>query len=268
MIGGFGVGDGDEALDPAGFRIAGGEELLMLFHRGLQHLGRQIKELVGDAAHQRHGPFDQTRHLGQQGPVFDHLHPGGKGKVLGGLPDGLFPLGAVKDHMGAFQFRGVIVKIVNGEAAGREEAMARCGVSGRDVIDGDGDNPVAFVIRQTAEDRVQRADPAQLTAAPAHGFGPGEGADGGFQHLGDDLLGPAAGFFDHRKEGFALFIGAAFQLVQRQAGGAQEAVDGLLRRGGGRALAFLAGGFRFRRQTLDGEREATGGGEGAGGSIG
>ena len=42
MIRRFGIGDGDKAFDPACFGIAHREELLMLFHRGLQNFGRQV----------------------------------------------------------------------------------------------------------------------------------------------------------------------------------------------------------------------------------
>ena len=50
----------------------------MLFHRGLQHLGRQAQEIIANRAHQHHGPFDQPRNLGQQPCVLDHFKPRAK----------------------------------------------------------------------------------------------------------------------------------------------------------------------------------------------
>ena len=64
--------------------------------------------------------------------------------------------------------------------------------------------------------REERKGPS--ASAPAHGFRPREGADRGFKDLGDDFRRAATGLFDHGIKGFALLVGAAFQLVNRQAG--------------------------------------------------
>ena len=59
VIGGFAVGDGDEAFDPPGFRVADREELLMLAHRGLQNLRRKPQKIRANRTHQDDGPFDK-----------------------------------------------------------------------------------------------------------------------------------------------------------------------------------------------------------------
>ena len=196
-----------------------------------------------DAAHQGHGPFNQTRNLGQQALVFNHLHAGGKGKVLRALPDGGLTLGAVEDDMSTFEFHDIIIKPRDGKAAGREEAVAFGGVGGGDAIDRQGDNAAAAFIGQDAQDGVQGAHPFQRAGPPAHGFGPWERADGGFQHLGNDVGSRTAGLFDNGVERFTLFVGAAFELIEREAGGAQEAFNRRSRSRGGGTFAFFAQGL-------------------------
>ena len=57
---------------------------------------------------------------------------------------------------------------------------------------------------------MQRAHPAQAAAAPAHGFGPREIADGVFQHFGNNGGCGAALLFYHRKIDLPLFVIADF----------------------------------------------------------
>ncbi len=98
---------------------------------------------------------------------------------------------------------------------------------------------------------MQRAHPAQSASTPAHGFGPGEIADGGFQHLGDNVSGRAARLFDDGKVDLPLFIIAHFQIVARHTGTAQETFDRLVRRIHAGAFAFLAEGGAFGQDTFD-----------------
>ena len=101
LIGGFHIGDGDETFDPACFLIAHRKEFLVLFHRRLQHFGRQAKESIINLAHQHHRPFDQSCDLGQQTTVFDHLKPKRKGLMGGVMPDRLGPFIGAQDDLGA-----------------------------------------------------------------------------------------------------------------------------------------------------------------------
>ena len=93
MVARLGVGDGHEGLNPAGFRVFHREELLVFLHRGLQNLGRQVQEVIRDAAHQGHWPFDKARNLGQKAFVFHQFKTGGEGEVLRALPDRGLTLG-------------------------------------------------------------------------------------------------------------------------------------------------------------------------------
>ena len=115
IVRGFAVSHGHELHDLAGFRVAHGKELLVLFHRGLQNLGRQFKELIVDIAHQDHGPFDQPRNLGQQAAILNDLKPLGKGHVGGVMPDGFGAFGRVQNDRRAFQLGLVILKRGDGE---------------------------------------------------------------------------------------------------------------------------------------------------------
>ncbi len=132
------------------------------------------------------------------------------------------------------------------------------------IVEGDGLG--AGLAGEDAEDGVQRADPAQGAVAPAHGFRPGEGADGGLDGLGDDLGGGAAGLVDEGDEDVALLVGAGDELVAGEAGGAEEALDGLGGGVGAGALALLAGVGGAVGEA--GEREGQPAGRGEGGGVG
>ena len=82
----------------------------MLAHRGLQHLGRQVEEVRADVAHQHHGPFDQTRDLGQQALVLDHLQTLREGLVVGLDPDVIGAFVGAQQHLGALQLCLVILE--------------------------------------------------------------------------------------------------------------------------------------------------------------
>ena len=256
VVGGLRVGDGDEALDQARAGVFDREELLMRAHRGLQNFGRQMQEFRADPADQGDRPFDEARNFGEEASVGDHLPPGGEGEVLGGLPDGGLTLGRVQNHVSAFQFHGIVVEAGHREAGGTKETVACGGVGGQNALEGEGDHGGTGLVNQQAEDGVQRADPAQGAAAPAHGFGPGEIADGGFQHLGDDRRGAAARLFDHGEVNLRLFVVAEFQLVAVKAGRAQEAVEGSGGGVGARAFALLAHRAAFGTQAVDAQGQA------------
>ena len=123
MVGSLVVGNRDEGLDPAVLRIAHRKELLMLLHRGLQHLGRQAQEILADAAHQHHRPFHQPRHFGQQALVLDHLKPRRKSGIGGVGPDMILALGAIQHHLGTLELGRIILERMNGKATLPKKAM-------------------------------------------------------------------------------------------------------------------------------------------------
>ena len=209
MIGGFNVGDGHKSFDPGGFGISDREKLLVFAHRGLQHFWRQAQKRRINPAQQNHWPFDQPCHFGQQPGVWHQFQSGGKGGILGGLQDGSLALCRVQHNESAFQFGGIIVKAVHRNHTGGHETVAARGVARRDTIDGQRNHGAARLIRQLAQNRMQRAHPAQGTIAPAHGFGPWESADRVFQHFGNDQGCGTSGLFDDGVKRFALFVGAA-----------------------------------------------------------
>ena len=132
------------------------------------------------------------------------------------------------------ELRRVVLEGGDGEGVGGVEAVAAGGVAGGDAVDREGHHLGAGLAGEDAEDRVQRADPAQGAVAPAHRLRPGEVADDRLDGLGDDLGGGAAGAVDDGEEDVALLVGADLELVAGEAGGAEEALD-RLRRGRRRA---------------------------------
>ena len=148
------------------------------------------------------------------------------------------------------------------------EAVAAGGVAGGDAVDLEGDDLGAGLADEDAEDRVERADPAQGAVAPAHRLRPGEVADGRLDGLGDDLGGGAAGAVEDGEEDVALLVGAGLEGVAGEAGGAEEALDAAARgrrRGGPCAPRGGGGGVG---EALEGEGEAAGGREGGGVGVG
>ena len=87
VVGGLAVGDDEVAGDAAGSRVAEREELLVLAHRGLEHLGRQVEEAGLDAADERHRPFGEAGVLGEEALVVDELEAGGEGELDGVVVD-------------------------------------------------------------------------------------------------------------------------------------------------------------------------------------
>ncbi len=264
VVGGLDIGDGDEFLDPAGLGIADREELLVLLHRGLQHLGGQRQEAVLDVAHQHDGPFHEAGDLAQQALVLDQFQPAREGDLLRVVPQRLGPFVRGQDHLGALQLGLVILEARDLERGDAHEAVAARDAARLDAVDLERDDGcLTRVVGEDAQDRVQRTDPAQAARAPAHGLGPGEGADGLFQLLGHDRGGGAAFGDDGGVVEGALLVLALLELVARHAGAAAEALDRLVGRTHLGAAAFLAQGGRMGGEALQREREAARRGEGA-----
>ena len=240
----------------------------MLFHRGLQHFGRQAEEVVANAAHQHHGIFNQPRDLGQKPCVFDNLKPGGKSHVGGVMPDRIGPRGRVEHDMRAGKFGLVVFKARDFDLIGRKEPVSARGVPGCDPIDGQRHNLGPGFIADDAEDRMQRADPFQTARAPPHRLGPWEVTDRLFQHFGHDLCCRAARLFDFSKEHFP-FGGIAFlKLITGQTSTAQKAFDGFLGCVGFRAFAFFNLSWAGGQHIAKCQRQAARRGENGGGTIG
>ena len=174
----------------------------------------------------------------------------------------------VEDDVGAAELRLVVLEGGDGEGVGGVEAVAagRLPAAMPSIVEGD--DLGAGLAGEDAEDRVQRADPAQGAVAPAHRLRPGEGADGGLDGLGDDLGGGAAGAVDDGDEDVALLVGAGLERVAGEAGGAEEALDRLGGRVGARALALLAEPRGAVGEAGEGEGQAAGRGEGGGVGVG
>ena len=268
IIGGGAVGDGDKAFDAARLGVAHGKELLVFFHGGLQHLGRQTKEIFANLPHQHDGIFHQPCDLGQQPRILDHLKPIGKGHIGRVVPDRIAPLCRVEHDKGAFQLGAVIVKAADGDCIGGQKAVPARGIACGNPVDGQWHGLRAILGRQDTQDRMQRAHPPQAATAPPHGFGPWEIANGGFQHLGHDLGCGTARLVDHGKQDLALGRVAFLQLVAGQARATQEPFDGFFRRVGLGAFAFLDQRRAGVQHPFDGQGQATRRRKGRGRGIG
>ena len=268
VVGGLAVGGEEVGGDLARDRVAQGEELLVGAHGGLQDLGGEVEEAGLDAAEERHGPFGEAGVLGEEAGVVDEIEAGGEGELARVVGDAGGAGLRVEDDVGAGELGLVVLEGGDGEGVRGVEAVAAGQVAGGDAVDLEGDDLGAGLAGEDAEDRVQRADPAQGAVAPAHGLRPGEGADGGLDGLGDDLGRRAAGAVDDGDEDVALLVGAGLELGAGEAGGAEEAVDGLGGGVGAWALALLAEAGGAVGEAGEGEGEAAGRGEGGGVGVG
>ena len=239
IVGGGAIGNGDKAFDAARLGVAHREELLVLFHGGLQHLGRQTKEILANLPHQHDGIFYQPCDLCQKPRILDDLKPVGKGHIGRVVPDRIAPLCRVEHDKGAFQLGAVIFKVADGDRIRCHKAVPARGVASGDPVDVQRHNLRTILGRKDAQDRMQRTHPPQRATAPPHGFGPWEGANSGFQHFRHDLGCGAARLADHGKQDLALGGVALFQLVAGQPRAAQKPFDGFFRRVGLGAFAFL-----------------------------
>ena len=258
---GLDIGDGDEMGDPPRC-VAGREELLMLAHRGLEHLGRQVEEFGRDRPHEDDGPFDEPRHLGQKCGIGHDRKAAGKGHRLGVRRDLARAPVVVEHDLRGRELAGVILEPRHAKARGRHEAVPRGRVARGDALDRDRHDLGARGPREDAQDRVQRAHPAQRPRPPAHRLGPGKAAHDLGQHLGDDLGGGAPRPLDPGEIDLRLLFVAHDQIGARKARGAQEALDrglGGIRAG---ALALLDQGWRPLGHIPEHEREPARGREG------
>ena len=167
------------------------------------------------------------------------IQPQRKGGLSGVVPDLIGAFFGAQQHAGAFQFGLVVVKGRDGKRFGGHEAVAFCGVAGRNAVDVQGDDAMSGLVAEDAENGMQWAYPAQGPCPPTHGFLPWEGADRLFQHFGDDVGCRAARLFDDRKVNLTLFVIASLKLVAGQAGRAKEARQGLFGGVGARAFTFF-----------------------------
>jgi hypothetical protein len=138
----------------------------MLLHRGPEHLGREAQEVLPDVTHEHNGPFHQPRDLGQQAAILDHLEPLREGFVLRVVPDVVCAFLGREDHPRLLELRRVVVEARHPEALRRHEAVARRGVARHDPVDVERHDFGATFVRQDAEDRMERPDPAQADPPP------------------------------------------------------------------------------------------------------
>jgi hypothetical protein len=89
-----------------------------------------------------------------------------------------------------------------------------------------------------AQDRVERADPAGITRAPAHRLGPGQALHRLGHQLRQELAHLAAPLADDREQHPRLLVLALLQRVLDAGEAAQEPCPCLLRRVGARAFAL------------------------------
>ncbi len=84
------------------------------------------------------------------------------------MQDHVLPPLRRKHDVGLFELADIVVEAANGDFATRMEAMADGGVAGGDAVDVERHDDRLLGFRaEGAEDRLQRAHPAQRFAAPA-----------------------------------------------------------------------------------------------------
>ena len=246
-----------KALDLARLGVADGEEFLVLFHRGFQHLGRQPVKRRIDLTDQHNRPFDQPCNLTQQALILDHLKPQREGLVCGIIPDHFGPLVSAQHHMRALELRLVILERVYRNHVRAQETVTARLLASLDSVHVHWHNFGTCLVGQNTDDRMQRTDPFQGTCAPAHRLWPREIADSVFQNFGDDIRGQTARLFDHGKVGLTLLVVADFQRVTRHPSPTQKALNRLLRRADFWALTLFAHRFALGRQILNRQRQST-----------
>ena len=115
-------------------------------------------------------------------------------------------------------------------------------------------------ITEQRDNPVQRAHPAECAAAPAHGLGPAEIADRGFDQAGQQVDGLLSLHVSDGEIEVALGRLAQLGLIQRlKAIGAEEAGDGLLGCAFTRTTAFFGAVGLRHRDTVDPHGEVPGG---------
>mmetsp|Transcript_28293 Transcript_28293/g.52612 ORF Transcript_28293/g.52612 Transcript_28293/m.52612 type:complete len:443 (-) Transcript_28293:1236-2564(-) len=268
IVFGLAVGNGHKLLDAPCLRVLHREELLVLFHRGLQHLWRQAKEVLGNITHQHNRPFYKTCNLGQQTFVLNQLQPLGKRHIGGVVPDSFGALFGVQNHPVALQLDLIIFKPVHCEPTTAHKAMAFGGVTGFDAVNIQGNNVVTIFGTQDTQDRVQRAYPPKATRAPAHGFWPREVPNCVFQNLGHNLRRSAPRLSDGRKVHRAFWRLALFQIFAGHSRATQKAVNGFVWRADLWTFALFLNCRALRQQVLNRQRQASRCGKGTSVCIG
>ncbi len=175
-----------------------------------------------------------------------------EGEVLGFGADGFGARMRIDDDVGLVELLGIVLEAADFDFLAAEEAMAQRGVARRDAFDLKGHD---FAV-EGADDGKQLAHPAQVARGPAHGFGPGEFPDDIGQQFGHHIGCGAPRLLDGGDIELALLVVLNRELIELQAGGFQEAVNGGLGRIGARALALLAHVSGFGIEAFDGEHEA------------
>ena len=140
----------------------------MLFHRCLQHFGRQFQESIINLAQQDDGPFHQTGNLGQQPAILDHLQTACKGLMGRIMPDRLGPFVMAQDYIGTFELCLIIIETGDSKGIGGQKPVPARGVARYDPVHIQRHDLGAALIAQNAQDAVQRAHPFQRPVAPAH----------------------------------------------------------------------------------------------------
>ncbi len=229
-------------------RIAHREIFLVHLHRQPDHLGRQAEEGRVHVAENGRRPFGQPRHLVQQTVVIDESQPAVGADLLRRLEDLQPPVGRVQQDEIAFQLGAIVGEILDRERpAAAEEAVPLGQRARNDAVDLERHDMAV----EQGHDPLQRPHPAQRARTPAHRLGPGETPHDLVDHLRDQGGRRLALAAEHGEEHPI----ALDQLVLRQAGLPQEALQRLLRRIGPRALDLFLAVRRRRRQALDHQRQ-------------
>ena len=160
---------------------------------------------------------------------------------------------AVEHDESVTQLVRVIGKTIDLKRVRREEPVAgRRLAAGNFVTEHKRQNVAA----EQAQHALQRAHPAHVAIAPAHGFRPRQIANGFFQQPRQNIPGLGTGLFDHGKQERALWEFAFLALSARQPVGFQKPFNGFFRRIDLGAAFFFAQAWLFFGQVLDHQRQA------------
>ena len=245
----------------SGFRVAHGEIFLVRAHGELDDLARQVEESRVHVAKDDHRPFSKTGHFFEQALVFDQFQAS-----LGADLVGLFlnQQAAVfaRQHDRAFllQLCAVLVQGRDSERTAPLDAVAFGFIAGFEAINLELDGLAV----ENADNSLERAHPAQLSASPAHGFRPVESAHDLRHEFCNDVFQRTTRNFAHGDVEVALFrVAPHFGLIDRgKACPAQEALHSLFRRADLWAFFLFADISRFLWQTVNCNGEAARAGQG------
>src|SRR6476661_2706027 len=145
----------------------------------------------------------------------------------------------IDDDMASAQLFYIVRGTAYGDVAGMVEAVADRGGTAGNAVDFDRHDLFA----EQGDDAVQRPDPAQVAAAPAHRLGPGEVGDDPLDCVRQDVPGWPPCPLDRRE----IDAVALLELILVEPSLAQEALERLRRRRRPRALQLFASGLRAVR---------------------